>query len=70
MKLGLMLLVLISMTVVVSHVEAKFIQPGVLDPCKAPGSPPPPGCQKNPKSPREESNSYSRGCFRRFRCRD
>ncbi|KAB2088756.1 hypothetical protein E1A91_A03G023800v1 [Gossypium mustelinum] len=72
MKIWLICLVLISMVVVqvdaTTRSGVKYIDPGVLNPCKRPGGPHP-GCHPNPKSTPTQANTYDRGCSRHHRCR-
>ncbi|KAF2286644.1 hypothetical protein GH714_023280 [Hevea brasiliensis] len=52
-----------------SAVEAiKYLDPGVIDPCIASGNKLP-GCQPNKEQPRQQANTYNRGCSSIHRCR-
>jgi hypothetical protein len=69
MKPWFLCLVLISMAVLADVLGATNINPGVLDPCKAPGAKEP-GCPTNNNPPSGEANPYSHGCNGLARCRN
>ncbi|KDP45878.1 hypothetical protein JCGZ_15322 [Jatropha curcas] len=68
MKSFMLCLALISLAML-NQIDAKHINPAVLDPCLRSGNKLP-GCHANKGKPREEANKYNRGCLNINRCRN
>ena len=68
MKSFLLCLALMSLMVKHQVEAAKFLKPGVVDPCQVPGNKNP-GCHPEPTKPRQEANPYTRGCSPVNKCR-
>ncbi|PKI39142.1 hypothetical protein CRG98_040461 [Punica granatum] len=60
--------VLLSAAALQQAAAGRYINEGVLNPCKWPGGPHK-GCHPNPQAPPVRANPHTRGCSKILRCR-